>query len=199
MTYTTNNNITLLRSEILTDWNAAETRLIFAPPPGLNYSTDLWAPELHLLNGSWYIIFTADPNFDSPPPAIDMLCDFNCPAVYHRMFVLEGEGVDPWTADFSYKGELDTFGQFAIDGTYFQHPTGLYHVYSCWFSEYQSWPANLCITKSIVTYIFGKFWDRKLMKYSGKSIYNQLQPLRTCHHLLAHRCVGKNALQSHSQ
>jgi GH43 family beta-xylosidase len=69
------------------------------------------------------------------------------------MFVLEGVGADPWTADFSYKGELDTFGQFAIDGTYFQHPTGLYHVYSCWFSEYQSWPANLCITKSIVTYM----------------------------------------------
>lgn len=167
MTYTTNDNITLLRSQTLTfvqptassmwaltfhrDWNNAETRLIFDPPTGLNYSTDLWAPELHQINKRWYIIFTADPDSDSPIPEVDMLCDFNCPAVHHRMYVLEGEGDDPWTSNFTYKEELNTFDQFAIDGTYFQHKTGLYHVYSCWFSEYMSWPANLCITKSIFT------------------------------------------------
>lgn len=38
MTYTTTNNITLLRSRVLTDWNDAETRLIFNPPEGQNYS-----------------------------------------------------------------------------------------------------------------------------------------------------------------
>ncbi|KAE9979418.1 hypothetical protein BLS_009839 [Venturia inaequalis] len=63
------------------------------------------------------------------------------------MFVLEGAGEDPWATTFTYKSQLNTFDQFAIDGTYFQHKTGLYHVYSCWFSEYMSWPANLCITK----------------------------------------------------
>jgi len=54
------------------DWNAAESRTIFAPAPGLNYSTDIWAPELHNLSGSWYIIFTADPRNDAPPPEVDM-------------------------------------------------------------------------------------------------------------------------------
>lgn len=130
------------------DWNDAETRLIFDPPKGFNYSTDLWAPELHQIESRWYIIFTADPNSDSPIPEIDMLCDFNCPAVHHRMYVLEGTGDDPWASEFTYKSQLDTYNQFAIDGTYFQHKAGLYHVYSCWFSEYMSWPANLCITKS---------------------------------------------------
>ncbi|KAF2876763.1 glycosyl hydrolase [Massariosphaeria phaeospora] len=147
MTYTTNDNITLLRSRVLTDWNNAEQKLLFKPPPGLNYSTDMWAPELHQLDGKWYVIYTADPRNDSPPPEIDMWCDYNCPAVNHRMFVLEGSDSNPWTSVYSYKAELDTYDQFAIDGTYFQHEGSLYHIYSCWFRKYDAWPANLCISK----------------------------------------------------
>jgi GH43 family beta-xylosidase len=63
------------------------------------------------------------------------------------MFVLEGDGPDPWTANFTYKAMLDTFDQFAIDGTYFHHDDEMYHIYSCWEDTYSAWPANLCITK----------------------------------------------------
>ncbi|KAF2154936.1 glycoside hydrolase family 43 protein [Myriangium duriaei CBS 260.36] len=147
MTYTTNDNITLLRSSSLTDWNNAEVKSVFTPPPGLNYSTDLWAPEIHNLDGKWYFIFTADPNGDSPPPQTSMYCDFDCPAVNHRMYVLESSGADPWDSTYTFKSQLDTYDQFAIDGTYFQHSTGLYHIYSCWQRAYDGWPANLCITK----------------------------------------------------
>jgi GH43 family beta-xylosidase len=52
MTFTNNEDITLYRSEVLTDWNNAESKLLFKPPPGMNYSTDLWAPEVHQLNGN---------------------------------------------------------------------------------------------------------------------------------------------------
>lgn len=114
----------------------------------MNYSTDLWAPELHFLQEKWYIIFTADPHYDQPPPELEMLCPYSCPAVNHRMYVLEADSVDPWTATFTMKAELDTYNQFAIDGTYFQHETELYHVYSCWDERFDGWPANLCITKS---------------------------------------------------
>ncbi|KAG9199400.1 hypothetical protein G6514_008559 [Epicoccum nigrum] len=147
MTFTNNQDITLYRSEVLTDWNNAESKLLFKPPPGMNYSTDLWAPEIHQLNSNWYVIFTADPRNDSPPPETEMWCEYNCPAVHHRMYVVEGIGEDPWTASYSYKGELNTYDQFAIDGTYFQHKEQLYHIYSCWYHQYDGWPANLCITK----------------------------------------------------
>ncbi|GAB7347489.1 hypothetical protein MBLNU459_g4396t1 [Dothideomycetes sp. NU459] len=147
MTYTTNDNITILRSSVLTDWNNADVKLAFNPPPGMNYSTDLWAPELHQINSSWYIIFTADPNSDSPPPETDMFCEFTCPAVNHRMYVLEGSDPDPWNSTYTLKGQLNTYDQFAIDGTYFTHSTGLYHIYSCWYRQYDGWPSNLCITK----------------------------------------------------
>ena len=147
LTYTTNDNITLLRSPVLTDWNNAEVKLAFKPPMGLNYSTDMWAPELHSINDKWYIIFTADPYADQPPPQQDMYCTFNCPAVNHRMYVLEGDSSDPWSSTYTMKGQLDTYDQFAIDGTYFTHSTGLYHIYSCWFTQWESWPSNLCIQK----------------------------------------------------
>lgn len=92
-----------------------------------------------------------------------MYCEWNCPAVHHRMFVLEGLGADPWAATFTFKAQLNTFDQFAIDGTYFQHSTGLYHIYSCWYREYDGWPANLCITKSkFISSLMGSY--RILMK-----------------------------------
>jgi GH43 family beta-xylosidase len=117
------------------DWNNADRRLLFGPPLGMNYSTDLWAPEIHNIDNTWYVIFTADPHADSPPPEVDMYCDYACPAVNHRMYVLEGDGGDLWAATFSMKAQLNTYDQFAIDGTYFQHSTGLYHVYSCWYRQ----------------------------------------------------------------
>jgi GH43 family beta-xylosidase len=40
------------------------------------------------------------------------------------MYVVEGHGSSPWTANYTYKSQLDTFDQFAIDGTYFKHKTG---------------------------------------------------------------------------
>ncbi|KAB5584768.1 alpha-N-arabinofuranosidase 2 [Coniochaeta sp. 2T2.1] len=148
-TYTTNDNITLRRSKSLTDnWDTVETRTVFKPDPdsGEPWATDLWAPEIHQLNGSWYIIFTATPDRDNPPPMQDAMCPINCPAINHRMFVLAGDGPDPWTTNFTMKGMLNTFDQFAIDGTYFQYGGELYHIYSCWEQQYSAWPANLCIT-----------------------------------------------------
>lgn len=168
MTFTLSDNITIYKSQSLmwapqtsyrpeqkqvrltgdgSDWNNASTKLVFRPPEGEAYSYSLWAPELHHINSRWYIIFTGNADNESPPPETDMLCDYTCPAVNHRMFVLESSGSDPWESNYTLKGQLDTFDQFAIDGTYFHHSTGLYHVYSCWFDRYISWPANLCITK----------------------------------------------------
>lgn len=74
------------------------------------------------------------------------MCPFSCPAINHRMFVLESSGADPWTSNYTMKGMLNTFDQFAIDGTYFSYRNELYHVYSCWEDKYSAWPANLCIT-----------------------------------------------------
>ncbi|KAH8753906.1 alpha-N-arabinofuranosidase 2 [Diaporthe sp. PMI_573] len=151
-TYSTNDNITLRRSKALTDnWDYQETRVVFSPDSrgqdaGQPWSTDLWAPEIHNISGTWYIIFSATPDFDNPPPLQDAACPINCPAINHRMFVLESDGPDPWTAGFTLKSELNTYDQFAIDGTYFIYNHQIYHIYSCWQEQNSAWPANLCIT-----------------------------------------------------
>lgn len=148
-TCSTNDNITIWRSRGLTDnWDKAESRVVFNPnkTSGEPWSTDLWAPEIHNISGTWYIIFTATPDFDNPPPLQDAQCPINCPAINHRMFVLASSGPDPWTADFTLKGEVNTYDQFAIDGTYFFYNNQTYHIYSCWQEATSAWPANLCIT-----------------------------------------------------
>jgi GH43 family beta-xylosidase len=63
------------------------------------------------------------------------------------MFVLKSDSDDPWNSYHAFKGQLDTYDQFAIDGTYFQHSTGPYHGYSYWYEAYVSCLAMLCITK----------------------------------------------------
>jgi GH43 family beta-xylosidase len=121
---------------IIRNWNNAGSKLLFQPSKDMKYSTDLWAPEFHRIDNSWYVIFTADPNGDSPPPDVNMYCDRPCPAVHHRVYVLEGSDSDSWEATFTPKAQLNTYDQFAIDGTYFQHSTGLFYVCSFWYRQY---------------------------------------------------------------
>ena len=69
-----------------------------APATGMN-SSNLWAPELHLLDGKWFIYLAADNGVNAN----------------HRMWVLESDGPDP-RSRYQCRGTLDT-GGWAIDGT----------------------------------------------------------------------------------
>ncbi len=69
-----------------------------APARGRN-SDNVWAPELHLIDGRWFIYFAADDGRNEN----------------HRMWVLESEGPDP-RGKYRYRGPLQTDG-WAIDGT----------------------------------------------------------------------------------
>jgi GH43 family beta-xylosidase len=85
-----------------------------APERGMN-SDNVWAPELHLINGRWYIYYAAD----------------NGQNVSHRMWVLESEGPDPRGA-YVCRGQLDTKG-WAIDGTVLTVESGRhYFLWSGW-------------------------------------------------------------------
>jgi GH43 family beta-xylosidase len=69
-----------------------------APPQGGN-SDNVWAPELHLIDGKWFIYYAADDGHNEN----------------HRMWVLESEGANP-QGRYRCRGALDT-GGWAIDGT----------------------------------------------------------------------------------
>src|SRR5215475_2620514 len=72
-------------------------RVWMAPAQGEN-SNNLWAPELHLIDGRWFIYYAAD----------------NGQNERHRMWVLEAESSDP-RGKYRCRGPLET-GGWAIDG-----------------------------------------------------------------------------------
>ncbi len=96
---------------------AGDPNLVWSPPRGTRYSRELWAPELHFLQGNWYIYLAADDGNNSN----------------HRMYVLEGTTMDP-TKPFILKGKIaSTDDHWAIDGTVLEMPDReLYFIWSGW-------------------------------------------------------------------
>lgn len=90
---------------------------VWTPERGTGYSREIWAPELHFLEGKWYIYVAAD----------------NGNNAMHRMYVLEGTSLDPQQA-FILKAKIAApEGGWAIDGTVLEMPSGkLYFIWSGW-------------------------------------------------------------------
>lgn len=89
----------------------------------------IWAPEIHYIQGKWYIYFAASDD----SVARDR---YN----HHRMFVLENEHEDPFEGTWQEKGQIKTqFDSFSLDGTVFEHRGELYY---CWAQQDPAIPGN---------------------------------------------------------
>lgn len=90
---------------------------VWHAPEGKAYSHEIWAPELHRLQGKWYIYVAADDGNND----------------HHRMYVLEGTSADP-QASFTLKGKIATpTDRWAIDGTVLEMPEGkVYFIWAGW-------------------------------------------------------------------
>jgi len=103
--------LTIFKSPILTSFRNAESKIAFRTPPG--YS-DLWASEIHLVDGELYIYF-AMRNVDSR----------------HRMYVIKAENASNpmgnWSEAIRLLPEWDNHG---IDGTVMKHNGQLYYVWA---------------------------------------------------------------------
>jgi len=98
---------------------------VWKSPAGTNYSQHIYAPELHYLDGRWYIYFAADDgNTDN-----------------HRMFVIEGNSQDPLES-YTFKGQLKPATDLrAIDGTVLATDSGQkYFIWSGWASAESARP-----------------------------------------------------------
>lgn len=95
---------------------SAESVCVYKAPSGTAYSKELWAPELHVIDGLCYIYVACDDGDN-----------YN-----HRMYVLENGSSDP-LASYTLAGKLtDPTDKWAIDGTVFKHRGELYTVWSGW-------------------------------------------------------------------
>lgn len=78
----------------------------------------VWAPELHYVDGEWYIYVAMQYNSDNNAD--------------HRMYCLKGTSQDP-TKPFELVGKVtDSTDKWAIDGTVFKYNGELYTVWSGW-------------------------------------------------------------------
>jgi GH43 family beta-xylosidase len=117
LTDTTGGSIYVRSATKLTGTNgigAAAMVKVFSPPAPSN--KEVWAPELHFIQGKAYLYYAAD----------------NGTNENHRMFA--AEQASP-TSSFAYKGKVydSTTDRWAIDGTVLEATNGsLYFIWSGW-------------------------------------------------------------------
>jgi GH43 family beta-xylosidase len=114
---TTGEAVWIHKSETLQGIQESPRTLVWQPTGDIK--SDIWAPELHYLNGKWYIYASGTITAD----ALDM-----------RMFVCEGNSQDP-LGSYTYKGLLSNSP--AIDESVWQDPEDgkIYMTWSQWDPE----------------------------------------------------------------
>lgn len=117
-TNTTGRNLMLWKSKALSGVKEANPVVVWTPPATGPNSYEIWAPELHFLDGKWYIYYTATDN-----------AHFGDLSRY--VFVLENSSPDPTTGTWAEKGKINT--QYpGLDGTVFEHDGQRYFAYSAY-------------------------------------------------------------------
>lgn len=99
--------IELRRSKTLNSLADCETKVIWKKHDSGIMSHNIWAPELHFINGKWYIYFCAG--------RAEEHFRLGC-------FVLESDSENPLDGEWIEKGQIDTgWENFALDMTSFIH------------------------------------------------------------------------------
>jgi GH43 family beta-xylosidase len=94
----------------------AETKVIWRKHATGPLSKHIWAPEIHHIDGKWYIYFTAS--------SVDAIWEI-------RPQVLMNESADPFTGEFIEMGRIKTgWESFSLDGTTFLHKGKRYFAWT---------------------------------------------------------------------
>jgi GH43 family beta-xylosidase len=97
--------IELRRAPTLGALGQAEAKVVWRKHASGPMSANIWAPELHRIDGKWYLYFTAG-RLDAP---FDV-----------RLYVLENAAANPLEGDWIERGQLKTgWESFALDATTF--------------------------------------------------------------------------------
>ncbi len=115
-TQTSGNRIMLWKSKEVTALGTSAATQIFKAPAGSANAENVWAPELHFLDGKWYLYYTAGAGPDST----------------QRTWVMENSNADPFAATWIDKGRLFSADAdfWAIDGTVLEYNGSLYFLWS---------------------------------------------------------------------
>ncbi len=110
-------NLTIWKIRNVADLATAERHVVWTPPATGPYSREIWAPELHRIQGTWYIYFAADAGDNDT----------------HRIWVVSNSSADPTQGTWEFKGKVaDPSDKWAIDASVFENAGKLYLIWSGW-------------------------------------------------------------------
>lgn len=108
--------IEIRRTRDLNALATAEMKVIWRKHASGPMSAHIWAPEIHFIDGKWYLYFTASRS--------DAIWEV-------RPYVLVNEAADPFTGEWRELGRIDTgWDSFSLDGTTFAHAGKRYFVWT---------------------------------------------------------------------
>lgn len=112
--------IEIRRSQTLQGLRVARTVVAWRKYATGLLSANIWAPEIHAIDGKWYIYFAAARTTETDNGLFD-----------HRMYVLENESANPLEGSWTEKGQIRTrWETFSLDATTFEHRGVRYLVWA---------------------------------------------------------------------
>lgn len=113
---TADDGINIRKIDNLDDLSLQGATKVWKPPKNKEYSKEIWAPELHFIEGKWYVYFAASDG----------------PNENHRMYVIRSLTDDP-LGEYEFVGKVtDDSDHWGIDGTIATINDELYMIWSGW-------------------------------------------------------------------
>ncbi|MCL6217226.1 family 43 glycosylhydrolase [Zunongwangia pacifica] len=108
--------IEMRQAKTINGLGTAEPKVIWNKHENGVMSHHIWAPELHKIDGKWYVYFAAGQAED----------------IWKiRMFVLSNDAEDPMTGEWKEEGQIETSrDSFSLDATTFEHNGELYYAWA---------------------------------------------------------------------
>lgn len=112
--------IEVRRAKSLNELENGEKNIIWHAHEEGEMSKLIWAPEIHFIQGKWYVYFAAASSDEVDKGTFQ-----------HRMYVLECADENPLIGDWIEKGQVKTsFESFSLDATTFAIQDKLYYVWA---------------------------------------------------------------------
>lgn len=125
--------IELRRSKSLNDLGKATAQVIWRKHDSGPMSHHIWAPELHFIDGKWYLYFTAG--------KAEAIWDI-------RLYILENSSPNPLQGEWIERGQLKTgWESFSLDATTFIHHAQRYLVWTQRGPHIENKATNIYIAK----------------------------------------------------
>lgn len=114
--HTLGNRLAIWKTKDLADLAHAPETTVWTPPKTGPNAQSIWAPELHRIDGKWYIYYSAAAAGHDDD-------------AHRGVFVLENASADPTAGEWIDRGRINT-AHTGIDGTTFEYDGQRYFVYS---------------------------------------------------------------------